>query len=78
MTADEIVCLTPKPLDSNKNSFEGMSSTSHYKCLFSMTLRYLGRLLYACLELSSFSRSFKDKLTISSQTEVEILYNIPD
>ena len=41
-------------------------------------LRKLGWLLYACLELISFSRSFKDKLTISSQIFVEILYNIPD
>ena len=31
-----------------------------------------------CLELISFSRSLKDKLTISSQIVVEILYNIPD
>ena len=37
----------------------------------------MGWLLYACLELISFS-SFKDKLTISSQNVVEILYNIPD
>ena len=38
----------------------------------------MGWLLYACLELISFSRSFKDKLTISSQIVLEILYNIPD
>ena len=27
VTADEIVCLTPKPLDSDKTSFEGMFPT---------------------------------------------------
>ena len=30
VTADEIVCLTPKPLESNVTSFIGMSL--HYAC----------------------------------------------
>ena len=35
-------------------------------------------LFYACFELSSFSKSFQDKQTISSQVVVQILNNTPD
>ena len=54
-------------------------SFSSNKCHTKLYLTELTNLcvavFYACLELSSFNRSFKDKLTISSQMLL-VLYNI--
>ena len=50
---------------------------SIFYCLL-FALKKLGWVLYACREFISFSRSFKDKFTISSKIVVQILYNIPD
>ena len=66
--ADEIVCLTPKPLDSNKNFFEGMFSALHYKRLFSMTLIGYQQFIVDCRAFQRFIL-----LKVSYQFYIEVI-----